>query len=67
MTFKTFVSGEILTASDVNSALGSQIIATFADAAARTAAIASPVEGQFTFRLDDAVLEFWNGSAWTEL
>jgi hypothetical protein len=65
--FKTFVAGEILTASDTNVQLMSQMVAVFDNAAARTSAIASPVHGQFTFRKDDAVLEFWDGSAWTEL
>jgi hypothetical protein len=62
--FKTFVAGEILTAADVNSFLMSQAISVFADATARNAAITSPVEGQFAFRTDDDVLEYWDGSAW---
>jgi hypothetical protein len=66
MPFKTFVAGEILTASDVNTFLGNQAISVFADATARDTAITSPVEGQFAFRTDDDVLEFWNGSAWEE-
>jgi hypothetical protein len=64
--FKTFVSGEILTASDVNSQLMNQMISVFDDATARDAAITSPVEGQFVFRKDDAVLEYFDGSAWEE-
>jgi ABC-type sugar transport system substrate-binding protein len=67
VAFKTFVAGEILTAADVNSNLMNQMIATFADASARGSAIPSPVEGQFTFRTDDDVLEFWDGSQWREL
>ena len=66
MPFKNFVAGEILTASDVNSFLGSQAISVFANASARDTAITSPVEGQFAFRTDDDVLEYWNGSAWEE-
>jgi hypothetical protein len=64
--FKTFVAGEILTAADVNSFLMGQAISVFADATARNAAITSPVEGQFAFRKDDDVLEYWDGSAWEE-
>ena len=67
MPFKTFIAGEILTASDVNATLGAQMIAVFAGPAARGSAIPSPVEGQFTFRTDDEVLEFWDGSVWKEL
>jgi hypothetical protein len=66
MPFKTFVAGEILTASDVNTQLMNQAIAVFADASARDTAITSPVEGQFVFRTDDDVLEYWDGSAWEE-
>jgi hypothetical protein len=66
MPFKTFVAGEILTAADVNSFLGNQAIAVFADSGARGSAIASPVEGQFSYLTGDDVLEFWDGSAWTE-
>jgi hypothetical protein len=65
--FKNFVAGEILTASDVNSFLSNQMVSTFADVATRDTAITSPVHGQFVFRLDDAVLEYWDGSDWTEL
>jgi hypothetical protein len=65
--FKTFVAGEILTASDVNSFVGGQMIAVFDDATARDAAITSPTHGQFAFRKDDAVLEYFDGSVWTEL
>lgn len=67
MPFKNFVAGEILTASDVNVNLSNQMISTFADAAARDAAITSPVAGQFVFRKDDAVLEFFDGSQFREL
>jgi hypothetical protein len=66
MPFKTFVAGEILTSSDVNTFLGAQAISVFADATARDAAITSPVEGQFAFRTDDDVLEYWDGTAWEE-
>jgi hypothetical protein len=64
--FKNFVAGEILTASDVNVHLSNQAISVFADASARDTAITSPVEGQFAFRTDDDVLEYWSGSAWEE-
>ena len=67
MPFKTFVAGEILTASDVNSQVMAQQVAVFGGTAARGSAISSPVEGQFTFRTDDDVLEFWDGSSWREL
>jgi len=65
--FKTFVAGEILTASDTNQFLGGQMVAVFDDATARDAAITAPVHGQFVFRKNDAVLEYFDGSVWTEL
>lgn len=61
--FKTFTSGEILTAADVNSFL-MQGVLVFADATARDAAITSPVEGQFAFRKDEDAFEVYDGSAW---
>jgi hypothetical protein len=67
VSFKTFVAGEILTASDTNAFLGNQMVSTFADATARDAAITSPIHGQFVFLTGDEVLQFWDGSTWTEL
>jgi hypothetical protein len=64
--FKTFVSGEILTASDVNTQVMQQQICVFAGTAARGSAISSPIEGQFAFLKDTNTLTFYNGSAWEE-
>jgi hypothetical protein len=63
--FKTFVAGEILTAADTNDYL-MQGVLVFAGTAARGSAIPSPVEGQFSFRTDDDILEFYDGSDWVE-
>jgi hypothetical protein len=65
--FKTFVAGEILTASDTNTFLAKQMVATFADATARDAGIPSPTHGQFVFLPGTQVLQFFDGSDWTEL
>lgn len=62
--FKTFVTGEVLTASDTNGYL-MQGVNVFANAAARTAAITSPQEGQMSFLKDTDSTEYYNGSAWT--
>ena len=67
MSFKTFVAGEILTASDTNAFLAGQMIAIFADDTARDAGIPSPTHGQFVFLTGDQVLQFFDGSDWTEL
>jgi len=63
--FKTFSTGEVLTAADVNDYFMEQVVAIFADSTARDAQITSPIEGQFCFLKDTNVLQFYNGSAWT--
>lgn len=66
MPFKTFVSNEILTASDVNTQIMKQQIAVFASAAARNSAISSPTEGQFAFLKDTDKLTYYDGSTWED-
>ena len=61
--FKTFTTGEVLTAADTNGYL-MQGVLVFASAAARDAAITSPQEGQCCYLKDtDAVLTY-SGVAW---
>lgn len=62
--FKTFVTGEVLTAADTNGYL-MQGVNVFASAAARTAAITSPQEGQMSYLKDTDSTEYYSGSAWT--
>ena len=64
--FKTFVTGDVLTASDTNGYL-MQGVLVFASAAARDAAITSPQEGQFAYLKDTDVTTYYSGSAWTNL
>ena len=61
---KVFAANEVLTAADVNGYLMDQSVMVFADAAARTAAIAAPSEGMVAYLEDTSVLFFYNGSAW---
>lgn len=61
--FKTFTTGEVLTAGDVNGYL-MQGILVFASSAARTAAITSPQEGQYSYLKDTNALEYYDGAAW---
>jgi hypothetical protein len=61
--FKTFTTGEVLTAADVNGYL-MQGILVFATEAARDSAITSPQEGQFAFTKDNNSLWYYTGSAW---
>ena len=61
--FKTFTTGEVLTAADTNGYL-MQGINVFASTAARDAAITSPQEGQFSFTKDTNSLWYYDGAAW---
>jgi hypothetical protein len=64
---KTFTAGEVLTASDVNNYLMDQMVMVFAGTAARTSAIPTPSEGMLTYRSDTKAIEYYSGTAWTEL
>lgn len=61
--FKTFTTGEVLTADNVNGYL-MQGVLVFANAAARTSAITSPQEGQYSYLKDTNALEYYDGAAW---
>jgi len=64
--FKTFNTGDVLSAADVNGYL-MQGVLVFADATARDAAITSPQEGQFAFLKNTNVTTYYTGSAWANL
>jgi len=64
VAYKVFTNGSTLQASEVNDNLMKQAVATFSNAAARTAAITSPVEGQLTYLEDTNIYQHWNGSSW---
>ena len=64
MAYKVFTNGSTLQASELNENLMQQSTAVFSNAAARTAAITSPVEGQLTYLEDTNQYQGWNGSAW---
>jgi len=61
--FKTFTTGEVLTAADTNGYL-MQGILVFASAAARDSAITSPQEGQACYLKDTNQVLTYSGSAW---
>jgi len=61
---KVFTAGEVLAAADVNGYLMDQTVMVFADAAARTAAIAAPSEGMASYLIDTSSFEIYDGSAW---
>ena len=62
--WKDFSTGDVLTAADMDGYVMAQIIAVFADATARDAAITSPQEGQHCFLKDTNSFMFYNGSSW---
>ena len=61
--FKTFVTGDVLTAGDTNGYL-MQGTWVFADAAARDAAVTSPEEGNMCYLKDTDAVQYYSGSAW---
>ena len=65
--FRTFVDGDILTAAQVNTYLMEQSVMVFADAAARTSAIAAPSEGMITYLADTNAVEKYDGSNWVNV
>lgn len=67
MPFKTFTAGTLATASDVNTYLMNQSIATFSTAGARNSAITAPVEGQVAYISSSDTLTYYTGSAWAQL
>lgn len=66
MPRKTFVSGEILTAADVNTNLMDQAVMTFADASARDSAIPSPSAGMVSYLADSESLQLYT-TAWEDV
>jgi len=64
--FKDFVTGEVLTAADVDGYL-MQGVWVFASAAARDAAVTSPQEGNFAYLKDTNATTYYTGSAWASV
>lgn len=63
--FKTFNTGDVLTAADVNTYLMQQTVMVFASAAARTTALgASVAEGMLSYLKDTDQVEVYNGTSW---
>lgn len=61
--FKTFATGDVLTAADTNGYL-MQGVWVFANATARDAAVTSPQEGNTCYLKDTDVIQVYSGSAW---
>lgn len=61
---KTFVAGDILTASQVQGYLQDQTIMVFSNSASRGSAIASPSQGMFSYLTSDSTLYTYDGTDW---
>jgi len=64
--FKSFVNGNVLLASEVNTYMMEQQIMVFAGTATREAALTAPTEGMFAFLKDEDKLTFHDGSQWRD-
>jgi len=64
---KIFAPATVLTATDVNSFLMDQSVMVFADGAARTTAIGTPVEGMLTYLESTGAYEYFDGSGYEPL
>ena len=62
---KTFVAGDVLTASDVNSYLMDQAVMRFSSSATRATALPSPSEGMMSYLDSTNAVEVYDGASWT--
>ena len=63
---KVFAAGDVLSAADVDGYLMDQAVMRFASAAARSSALGTAVAaGMFSYLIDTASFEGYNGTAWT--
>jgi hypothetical protein len=66
--YKLYATGDILTAAQVNNYLQEQTVMVFADASARTTALASVLaEGMISYLKDTDVTQYYSGSAWVTI
>jgi Ser/Thr protein kinase RdoA (MazF antagonist) len=64
---KVWAPDDILEAEDLMDYLMDQAVQVYASAAARAGELLAPVEGQLTYREDDNVFEFFNGSSFVQI
>lgn len=67
MSYKVFVNGDPLPASEMNDYLMNQAVISFADSTARSASLPVPIEGQLTWMADSNKYQYYSGSAWLDL
>lgn len=67
MSYKTFVNGFPLNASELNTYFMSQVVSVFANTTDRDAAIDTPSEGQIVYIENTATFLWWTGADWENL
>lgn len=66
--YKLYATGDVLTAAQVNNYLQEQTVMVFADAAARTTALAGVLaEGMISYLKDTNATQYYSGSAWVNV
>jgi len=66
MGYRTWSTGDTVSAADFSSYIANQCLFVFASTTARDAAITSPSEGMFAYNSDANQLFYYDGSAWVE-
>lgn len=62
--YKSWTTGDLVSASQMNTYIQEQTVMVFADASARSTAITVPSEGMVTYLSDIDQLQFYSGTAW---
>ena len=64
--FRTWSTGDAVSAADFSSYIATQCLTVFATATARDAAITSPAEGMFSYTITtpEETLSYYDGSSW---
>ena len=65
--FRTWSTGDSVSAADFTSYISTQSWLIFADASARSSGVASPVDGMVSMLTTDNVVSIYNGSAWVDV
>lgn len=65
--YRTFVSGEVLTAANLQGYLADQAVMVFANATARDAAVTSPADGMICYLEDTGYYQAYESSTWNNL
>jgi len=67
MPYLDFQANAVLTAAQVNDYLMDQAVMTFADAAERTTALPTSIEGMVSYTKDDNAVQVYNGTDWVAI